>query len=251
MDFSVDTITFKKGDDIIEEGTLGDCAYIVEQGSVEVSKVTPHGEKQVLGVLEKSEIFGEMGLIDGLPRCATVTALENCVMSVCSRETFNSLADHNPESLLPIFKVLVRRLRSTLSLVEALQKVIGNDNKSENLNVIYQAMAATRSETIEIENLSTEIQKHTAHGSLIEDHSLNQPTPPGSATVFDTPDSQTPETTPATIQEMEKHALVEALKISGGNVKQVAQSLGISRTTCYRKIKKYQIRTIKKYQIEH
>jgi len=246
----VDTITFKKGEDVIEEGTLGDCAYIVEQGSVEVSKLTPHGEKQVLGVLGKSEIFGEMGLIDGLPRCATVTALETCVLSVCSKETFNNLADHNPESLLPIFKVLVRRLRSTHALVEALQKNIG-DNRGGSLNVIYQAMAATRSETIEIENLSTEIQKHTAHGSLIKDHSLNQPTPSGSTTVFDTPDSQTPETTPATIQEMEKHALVEALKISGGNVKQVAQSLGISRTTCYRKIKKYQIRKIKKYQIEH
>ena len=246
----MDTITFKKGEDVIEEGTLGDCAYIVEQGSVEVSKLTPHGEKQVLGVLGKSEIFGEMGLIDGLPRCATVTALETCVLSVCSKETFNNLADHNPESLLPIFKVLVRRLRSTHALVEALQKNIG-DNRGGSLNVIYQAMAATRSETIEIENLSTEIQKHTAHGSLIKDHSLNQPAPSGSTTVFDTPDSQTPETTPATIQEMEKHALVEALKISGGNVKQVAQSLGISRTTCYRKIKKYQIRKIKKYQIEH
>ena len=246
----MDTITFKKGDDIIEEGTLGDCAYIIEQGSVVVSKLTPHGEKQVLGVLEKSEIFGEMGLIDGLPRCATVTALENCVMSVCSRETFNSLADHNPESLLPIFKVLVRRLRSTLSLVGALQKVIGNDNENESLNVIYQTMVATRSETIEIENLSTEIQKHTAHGSIIKDHSLDQPTPSGSTTVFDTPGSQTLETTSATLQEMEKHALVEALKIAGGNVKQVAESLGISRTTCYRKIKKYQIKQIKKYQIE-
>ena len=246
----MDTITFKKGEDVIEEGTLGDCAYIVEQGSVEVSKLTPHGEKQVLGILGKSEIFGEMGLIDGLPRCATVTALESCVLSVCSKETFNNLADHNPESLLPIFKVLVRRLRSTHALVEALQKNIG-DNRGGSLNVIYQAMAATRSETIEIENLSTEIQKHTAHGSLIKDHSLNQPAPSGSTTVFDTPDSQTPETTPATIQEMEKHALVEALKISGGNVKQVAQSLGISRTTCYRKIKKYRIRKIKKYQIEH
>ena len=246
----MDTITFKKGDDIIEEGTIGDCAYIIEQGSVEVSKLTPHGEKQVLGVLEKSEIFGEMGLIDGLPRCATVTALENCVMSVCSRETFNSLADHNPESLLPIFKVLVRRLRSTLSLVGALQKVIGNDNENESLNVIYQTMVATRSETIEIENLSTEIQKHTAHGSIIKDHSLDQPTPSGSTTVFDTPDSQTLETTSATLQEMEKHALVEALKIAGGNVKQVAESLGISRTTCYRKIKKYQIKQIKKYKIE-
>ena len=246
----MDTITFKKGDDIIEEGTLGDCAYIIEQGSVEVSKVTPHGEKQVLGVLKKSEIFGEMGLIDGLPRCATVTALENCVMSVCSRETFNSLADHNPESLLPIFKVLVRRLRSTLSLVGALQKVIGNDNENESLNVIYQTMVATRSETIEIENLSTEIQKHTAHGSIIKDHSLDQPTLSGSTTVFGASGSQTLETASATLQEMEKHALVEALKIAGGNVKQVAESLGISRTTCYRKIKKYQIKQIKKYQIE-
>ena len=246
----MDTVDFKKGKDIIQEGTLGDCAYIIEQGSVEVSKLTPHGEKQVLGVLEKSEIFGEMGLIDGLPRCATVTALENCVMSVCSRETFNSLADHNPESLLPIFKVLVSRLRSTLSLVGALQKVIGNDNENESLNVIYQTMVATRSETIEIENLSTEIQKHTAHGSIIKDHSLDQPTLSGSTTVFGASGSQTLETASATLQEMEKHALVEALKIAGGNVKQVAESLGISRTTCYRKIKKYQIKQIKKYQIE-
>ena len=130
LEFAVDTINFKKGDDIIKEGTLGDCAYIIEQGSVEVSKLTLHGEKQVLGVLEESEIFGEMGLIDGLPRSATVTALEDCVMSVCSKETFNNLADHNPESLIPIFKVLVRRLRSTLALVETLQQNNDNDNGS-------------------------------------------------------------------------------------------------------------------------
>ncbi len=130
LEFAVDTINFKKGDDIIKEGTLGDCAYIIEQGSVEVSKLTLHGEKQVLGVLEESEIFGEMGLIDGLPRSATVTALEDCVMSVCSKETFNNLADHNPESLIPIFKVLVRRLRSTLALVETLQQNNGDGNGS-------------------------------------------------------------------------------------------------------------------------
>ena len=126
----VDTINFKKGEDIIKEGTLGDCAYIIERGSVEVSKLTSHGEKQTLGVLEKSEIFGEMGLIDGLPRSATVTAREDCVMSVCSQETFNNLADHNPESLIPIFKVLVGRLRSTLALVETLQQNNGNSNGS-------------------------------------------------------------------------------------------------------------------------
>jgi len=113
----VNTINFKKGENIIEEGNLGDCAYIIEAGSVEVSKISPHGDKHILGILEKSEIFGEMGLIDGLPRSATVKALENCVVSVFSKETFNSLADHNPEALIPIFKVLTRRLRSTLALV--------------------------------------------------------------------------------------------------------------------------------------
>ena len=124
----MDIINFKKGEDIIEEGTLGDCAYIIEEGSVEVSKLSPHRDKQVLAILEKSEIFGEMGLIDGLPRSATVTALEDCVMSVCSQETFNNLADHNPESLIPIFKVLVGRLRSTLELVGTLKKS-GNDHE--------------------------------------------------------------------------------------------------------------------------
>ena len=121
----MDTINFKTKEIIIEEGKPGDCAYIIEKGSVEVSKIAPNGEKLVLGILEKSEIFGEMALIDGLPRSATVTALENCVLSVCTKETFNYLADHNPESLIPIFKVLVRRLRSTLGLVENIQKKTG------------------------------------------------------------------------------------------------------------------------------
>lgn len=122
FDASMKTINFKKGEDIIHEGTLSDCAYIIEKGSVEVSKKRPNGQKQVLGILKENDIFGEMGLIDGLPRSATVSALEDCSISVLSQETFNNLAHHNPESLMPILKVLAKRLRSTLQLVEDLQK---------------------------------------------------------------------------------------------------------------------------------
>jgi len=126
-------------------------------------------------------------------------------------------------------------------VMEALMRYDWQGNVRQLENVIYRAMVATRSETIEIENLPPEIQKHSAHGSIIQDHSLNQPTPSEGTAVFATSRSQTPVTTAATIQEMEKNALVEALKIAGGNVEQVAKSLGISRATCYRKIKKYQI----------
>jgi len=81
---------FKPNTKVIEEGDLGDCAYIVEAGSLEVSKINDQNNKQVLGRLKENDIFGELGLIDGLPRSATVTALENCTVKVLTKEAFNS-----------------------------------------------------------------------------------------------------------------------------------------------------------------
>ena len=116
------TVFFKKDEEIIKEGTLSDCAYIIGEGRVEVSKQLPNGEKQIIGVLNKNEIFGEMGLIDGFPRSASVIALEDCTISIITQDSFNNLAQHKPEALMPILKVLAKRLRSTLTLVEDLQK---------------------------------------------------------------------------------------------------------------------------------
>jgi CRP/FNR family transcriptional regulator, cyclic AMP receptor protein len=113
---------FKKGEEIIKEGMLSDCAYIIDAGQVEVSKLRPNGDKQIIGVLNENDIFGEMGLIDGFPRSATVVALEDCTISIMTQEAFNSLAQHNPEALMPILKVLAKRLRATLTLVEGLQE---------------------------------------------------------------------------------------------------------------------------------
>ena len=105
---------FKPNTKVIEEGDLGDWAYIVEAGSLEVSKINDQNNKQVLGRLKENDIFGELGLIDGLPRSATVTALENCTVKVLTKDSFNSLAKNKPEALMPILKILASRLRSTL-----------------------------------------------------------------------------------------------------------------------------------------
>ncbi len=113
---------FKKGEEIIKEGMLSDCAYIIDTGKVEVSKILQYGEKQIISLLKENDIFGEMGLIDGFPRSATVVALEDCTISIITQEAFNSLAQHNPQALMPILKVLAKRLRVTLTLVEDLQE---------------------------------------------------------------------------------------------------------------------------------
>lgn len=68
----------------------------------------------MLGVLKTGDIFGEMGLIDGGARSATVKALEDRAISVLSRESFEGLAERNPQALIPLLKVLTTRLRNTI-----------------------------------------------------------------------------------------------------------------------------------------
>ena len=117
MSFKMKRLYFKAGSEVISEGELGDCAYIVEMGCLEVSKQNKKRGKQVIGQLKENDIFGELGLIDGLPRSATVTAVENCTIKVLTKSSFNSLAKNKPEALMPIFKVMASRLRSTLKQV--------------------------------------------------------------------------------------------------------------------------------------
>tara|TARA_B110000467_G_C18119997_1_gene367295 strand:+ start:315 stop:686 length:372 start_codon:yes stop_codon:yes gene_type:complete len=114
----MNTKSFKKGEVIIEEGSSSKDAYIIELGSVEVSKRSESGNIQVLTKLDKNDIFGEMGMIDQLPRSATVRALEDCSISVMTPDTFNLLAKRNPKALMPILKVLAKRLRNTLKIIE-------------------------------------------------------------------------------------------------------------------------------------
>ncbi len=109
---------FDEGEIIIREGDLGDCAYILESGRAKVFKKLPNGDQQMVGVLETNAIFGELGLIDRLPRSATVKALENCKVFILDQRTFNSLAKSYPKALMPILKVLTTRLRNTLKIVE-------------------------------------------------------------------------------------------------------------------------------------
>jgi CRP-like cAMP-binding protein len=121
----------KKGEIIFHEGNPSDCAYIIGAGSIEILESTPGGQK-VLGVLKDNEIFGEMGLIDGLPRSATARALKDSVVYTLTSETFDNLVLKNPESLLPIMKILTSRLRETMSCLKQGYKLPGADRRLAN-----------------------------------------------------------------------------------------------------------------------
>jgi CRP/FNR family transcriptional regulator/CRP/FNR family cyclic AMP-dependent transcriptional regulator len=67
---------FKLGQQILEEGDIGEEMFIISKGSVEVSK-NVDGKRVILMKLGRGEFFGEMSLLEGLTRSADVFAIED------------------------------------------------------------------------------------------------------------------------------------------------------------------------------
>jgi CRP-like cAMP-binding protein len=103
-------MTYKSGDTIVEEGTMGVGFYMVIDGKVEVRK----GAK-TLAKLSKGQFFGEMSLIDEEPRSADVVAVQPTKCFTLSTWVFSALIKQHPELALPMIKELAKRLRGAQS----------------------------------------------------------------------------------------------------------------------------------------
>ncbi len=117
--------SFSKGSVIIQEGEEGNTMYILEKGTVEVSKtLTLKVSRHDLGRMEKTLIklkgdehpfFGEMALLESDERSATITAGEDSELLVIEREDFERLCEEFPEIgyklIMNISKVLCSRIR--------------------------------------------------------------------------------------------------------------------------------------------
>lgn len=104
------TEDFSAGDYVFREGELGTEMYIVHAGKVEILKEL-QGENQQLAVLEKGDFFGEMALLEDLPRTASARALEDCTLIEIDGATFDHMLRTKPEIAVRIMRKLSRRLR--------------------------------------------------------------------------------------------------------------------------------------------
>lgn len=104
---------YAKGTVILEEGLPGKFMYIVREGRVKVSMASGDGRERITGLLEAGEFFGELALIDGYPRSATVTALVPTRVSALSRNDFLDLLSRSPDLSMELIRVLVARLRES------------------------------------------------------------------------------------------------------------------------------------------
>lgn len=110
--------TYKKGQLVFSEADAGDALFVVVEGLLKVFLTSEEGEELVLVTLRPPDVFGELALLDGGPRSASVEALEGSTLIALRRTDFLEVIREDPvmtETLLRSLGRLVRRLTQQAS----------------------------------------------------------------------------------------------------------------------------------------
>ncbi|MEM7417578.1 MAG: patatin-like phospholipase family protein [Gemmatimonadota bacterium] len=100
----------ERGEVLFKEGSVGNAVYILASGRLRARVTQPDGTDRDVGEIVPGETVGEMAIITGRPRSATVVALRSSVLQECRRSDFLALVDRHPVLAQHLNRVLVRRL---------------------------------------------------------------------------------------------------------------------------------------------
>jgi len=104
---------------IFTEGDLGTTMYIVQSGKVRLFRMVD-GHKRAHGVMEKGDFFGEMSILEGLPRTTSAEAVEDTELIEINSMTFDKMIKGNIEIAIRMLRKLSIRLRETEKRLEEL-----------------------------------------------------------------------------------------------------------------------------------
>lgn len=145
--------TYTKESVILVEEEIGTALFVIIKGKVKVSRSSTDGREVILSILSDSDFFGEMSILDGLNRSATVVALENTELFIIQRKEFLDLLNKHPEISIALLSELTQRLRNADMKIKALSL---KDAEGKVATVILQLaddIGKIKHGTVEIEKL--------------------------------------------------------------------------------------------------
>jgi CRP/FNR family cyclic AMP-dependent transcriptional regulator len=112
--------TFPSHTILLTEGDKTDSLYVICSGKVKVEISDEHGKEVILTMLGPGEYFGEMALLDGKPRSASVVTREPTEILIISRNDFRNILISNPDAVFNLLRGLLKRLREANEKIESL-----------------------------------------------------------------------------------------------------------------------------------
>jgi CRP-like cAMP-binding protein len=112
--FSAERLTYDAGQVMFNAGDSADAAYVVIDGTVEISVPTPSGPI-IINTMTKNELLGEIAIVGDVPRTATAKAVSKVETLNISKELFVKIIRENPDAAVELIRILAARLASTTS----------------------------------------------------------------------------------------------------------------------------------------
>jgi CRP/FNR family cyclic AMP-dependent transcriptional regulator len=109
---------YRRGQTIFQKDDAGSALMAVLAGRVRISSVSADGKEMTLNVINPGEVFGEIALLDGKPRSADATAIEETTLLVLERRDFLPFVLNNQDLTTRLLAILCDRLRRTSVALE-------------------------------------------------------------------------------------------------------------------------------------
>ena len=145
---------FAAGDIIFDESSRGREMYCLTRGRVRINKYTKFGVESLLGVLHEGDFFGELSVVDGMPRSARAEAMDECSAVLLSQQEIRRLTKESNEftfNLLTNMAVRLRTMDQTFML-ELDRSALATKAQVNRLNMLIEASKSVNS-AIEIDKL--------------------------------------------------------------------------------------------------
>ena len=134
----IDHKTAAAGEIIFRAGDLGDALYIVKSGDIELFVKDTTGQKIVLTVAEKNDLFGELSMLDSRPRSATSQALVDSELFMLDRDDLLLLFKKQPDSALNMLAAMSGMLRKVDRLLQTRVSRNVNEEMEEKLPTLQR-----------------------------------------------------------------------------------------------------------------
>ncbi len=103
--------TYRRGEVIFHQGDPGEAVHLIQGGRVKIALRAESGEEAVIAILGPSDCVGELALLDGEPRSATVEALEPVETVSLARDDFLQFLQANPPAMERLLRALAATVR--------------------------------------------------------------------------------------------------------------------------------------------
>lgn len=145
--------SYGKDNVILMEEDAGSALFVIISGKVKVVRTSSDGREVILSILNESDFFGEMAILDGLTRSATVIALEDSELFIIQREQFLDLLKTFPEVSIALLQELANRLRMADMKIKALTLKDAEGKVATVILQIADDIGKIRQGVVEVEKL--------------------------------------------------------------------------------------------------